>query len=133
MAWQQNNRGWRGEGKIKIFLDGDDEFPTICGTGTEDYFGGAWCFDEKFSAPFLGYPIGNCDGSPGNRHGLYRFHIPDPIRFASDIRVSPCRPLAGAAERAICRCRTISPRSRTGTRRCPPHPSHPCRTAMHSR
>ncbi|MGE5558816.1 MAG: glycoside hydrolase family 172 protein [Bacillota bacterium] len=88
MAWQQNNAGWWGEGEIKFFMDGDAEFPTICGTGTEDYFGGAWCFGQNYSAPFMGYPMGNCDGRPGNRHGLYRFHIMDPIRFESDLRVT---------------------------------------------
>lgn len=88
MAWQQNNSGWWGEGEIKIFLDGDGEFPTICGTGTEDYFGGAWGFGQTFSAPFMGYPLGVCDGRPGNRHGLYRFHIMDPIRFQKDIKVT---------------------------------------------
>ena len=88
MAWQQNSAGWWGEGEIKIFLDGDQEFPTICGTGTEDYFGGAWGFGQNFSAPFLGYPLGACDGKPGNRHGLYRFHIADPIHFQKDIKVA---------------------------------------------
>jgi hypothetical protein len=88
MAWQQNTQGWWGEGEFKVFLDGDREFPTICGTGTEDYFGGAWGFGQTFSAPFLGYPLGACDGKPGNRHGLYRFHILDPIRFETDIRVT---------------------------------------------
>ncbi|MDR0932018.1 MAG: DUF2961 domain-containing protein, partial [Victivallales bacterium] len=58
LTYQQNNDGWWGEGEVKIFIDGDDEFPTICGTGTEDYFGGAWCFGETFSAPFMGYPFG---------------------------------------------------------------------------
>ena len=88
MAWQQNSQGWWGEGEIKVFLDGDGDFPTICGTGTEDYFGGAWCFGQTYSAPFLGYPLGTCDGKPGNRHGLYRFHIMDPIRFREDLRVT---------------------------------------------
>ena len=88
MAWQQNNSGWWGEGEIKFFMDGDTEFPTICGTGTEDYFGGAWCFGQTYSAPFLGYPLGNCEGKPGTRHGLYRFHILDPIRFESDLKVT---------------------------------------------
>ncbi len=88
MAWQQNSQGWWGEGEFKAFIDGDTDFPTICGTGTEDYFGGAWGFGANFSAPFLGYPLGSCDGRPGNRHGLYRFHILDPIRFRSDLRVT---------------------------------------------
>lgn len=89
MAWQQNNGGWWGEGEIKIFLDGDAEFPSICGTGTEDYFGGACCFGKNYSAPYLGYPAGSGDGrKPGSRHRLYRFHIMDPIRFHSDIKVT---------------------------------------------
>jgi len=88
MAWQQNSAGWWGEGEIKIFLDGDGEFPSYCGTGTEDYFGGAWGFGDTFSAPFLGYPLGNCDSRPGNRHGLYRFHVMDPIRFEKDLKVT---------------------------------------------
>ena len=45
MAWGVNNNGWWGEGEIKFYLDGDREFPTICGTGTEDYFCGAYDFD----------------------------------------------------------------------------------------
>ena len=87
MAWQQNSSGWWGEGEFKAFLDGDTEFPTICGTGTEDYFGGAWCFQGNYSAPFLGYPTGSSDSKPGNRHGLYRFHVLDPIRFKSNLRL----------------------------------------------
>ncbi len=88
MAWQQNAAGWWGEGEIKFYLDGDAEFPTLCGTGTEDYFGGAWGFGETFSAPYLGYPLGDSSGRPGTRHGLYRFHVLDPIRFASELRVT---------------------------------------------
>src|SRR5260370_29374056 len=45
MAWGVNNVGWWGEGEIKFYMDGDDEFPTICGTGTEDYFCGSYNFD----------------------------------------------------------------------------------------
>ena len=87
MTWQQNNDGWWGEGEVKMFLDGDDEFPTICGTGTEDYFGGAWCFHRTFSAPFLGYPFGE-EGRTGARHSLYRFHIPDPIHFQREFKAT---------------------------------------------
>lgn len=88
MAWQQNNSGWWGEGEIKMFIDGDEEFPTICGTGTEDYFGGAWCFQNNYSAPFLGYPEGGTEGKPGSRHVLYRFHILDPVFFKNDLKVT---------------------------------------------
>lgn len=94
LAWKQSRNHWWGEGEIKIYLDGDREFPSICGTGTEDYFGGAWGFGKTFSAPYLGYPYSSWDFSKGGdtpagtKHGLYRFHIMDPIRFRSDIKVA---------------------------------------------
>jgi hypothetical protein len=88
MAWQQNNAGWWGEGEIKFFVDGDGEFASLVGTGTEDYFGGAWGFGENYSAPYLGYPLGDSSSRPGSRHGLYRFHIMDPIRFQNDLTVT---------------------------------------------
>lgn len=60
LVWGSNSTGWWGEGEVKFYLDGDDEFPTICGTGTEDYFGGAWNFDaggyREFSGPYTGMP-----------------------------------------------------------------------------
>ncbi|HMB91081.1 MAG TPA: glycoside hydrolase family 172 protein [Rhodothermales bacterium] len=87
MAWQQNNKGWWGEGEIKMYLDGDTEYPTICGTGTEDYFGGAWCFGENYSAPYLGYQkISGTD--VGSRMTMYRFHVLDPVFFKQDLRVT---------------------------------------------
>jgi hypothetical protein len=88
LSWQQNSSGWWGEGEMKFFIDDDRDFPSICGTGTEDYFGGAWCFKGNYSSPFLGYPQGECDDRPGNRHLLYRFHVQDPIRFREDLRVT---------------------------------------------
>ena len=97
MAWGVNNNLWWGEGEIKFFLDGDGEFPTICGTGTEDYFGGAWGFEEHgryaaFSSPFSGMPQVICpDGGVNklnSRYGLYRWHVMDPIRFKQDLRVT---------------------------------------------
>ena len=89
MAWQQNNAGWWGEGEIKMFVDGDRDFPTICGTGTEDYFGGAWCFGEDFSAPYLGFrQVVKQSGEAGARMTLYRFHIQDPVFFERDLRVT---------------------------------------------
>ena len=94
MAWQQNSAGWWGEGEFKAFIDEDKEFPTICGTGTEDYFGGAWGFGSNYSAQFLGYqnlsekPERNPKGClTGDRHIMYRFHIMDPICFQSDLKV----------------------------------------------
>ena len=90
MAVGVNNTGWWGEGEIKFYLDGDREFPTICGTGTEDYFGGAWCFDEtNFSAPFFGYQrVSGERGKAGTRLTLYRFHVADPVFFRRDLRVT---------------------------------------------
>jgi hypothetical protein len=97
IAWGVNNSGWWGEGEVKFFLDGDDEFPTICGTGTEDYFGGAWNFEHPkgeygaFSTAFLGLPqVVKPDGlyRSQQRFGMYRWHIPDPVRFEEDLRVT---------------------------------------------
>ena len=97
IAWGVNNNGWWGEGEIKFYMDGDDEWPTICGTGTEDYFGGAWCFEQpdgvyaSYSTPFLGLPqIIRPDGAFRSqmRFGMYRWHVMDPIRFQQDLRVT---------------------------------------------
>jgi hypothetical protein len=88
LAWTQLSDGWWGEGEVKFFIDGDEEHPTICGTGTEDYFGGAWCFGETYSTPFLGYPLWQKEPGQVPKHGMYRWHIPDPIRFARDLRVT---------------------------------------------
>ena len=88
LAWAQMSDGWWGEGEIKFFMDGDKEFPTICGTGTEDYFGGAWCFGDTYSTPFLGYPLWFKEEGHVPKHGLYRWHILDPIRFESDLKVT---------------------------------------------
>ncbi|HID54900.1 TPA: DUF2961 domain-containing protein [Candidatus Poribacteria bacterium] len=88
LAWTQLSDGWWGEGEIKFYIDGDTEHPTICGTGTEDYFGGAWGFGDTFSTPFLGYPLWQRDPTRVPKHGLYRWHIMDPIRFQSDLKVT---------------------------------------------
>ena len=96
MAWQVNSNGWWGEGEIKFFMDGDDEYPTICGTGTEDYFCGSYNFDRngqyiEFSTPFAGLPqVIRPDGTyqSQQRFGLYRWHIMDPVRFESDLKVT---------------------------------------------
>ncbi len=95
MAWGVNNNGWWGEGEIKFYLDGDEEFPTICGTGTEDYFCGAYNFDnehryEPFCTPYTGMIPFPPDGlyTSQQRFSLYRWHIADPIRFDTDIKVT---------------------------------------------
>jgi hypothetical protein len=98
MAWGVNNAGWWGEGEIKFFLDGDEEFPTICGTGTEDYFCGSYNFENKatkqyqeFSTPYAGlHQVLRPDGVYRSqmRFGMYRWHILDPIRFQQNLRVT---------------------------------------------
>jgi hypothetical protein len=103
MAWQTNNNGWWGEGEIKFFMDGDGQFPTICGTGTEDYFCGSYNFENKaatppryqeFCTPYAGMHQvirGNVDGGMydvNQRFGLYRWHIMDPVRFEDDLKVT---------------------------------------------
>ncbi len=97
IAYQVNNTGWWGEGEIKFYLDGDTDFPTICGTGTEDYFGGAWNWEHPqgqygtYSTPFLGlHQVIQPDGlyRSQQRFGMYRWHIMDPIRFEQDLRVT---------------------------------------------
>jgi hypothetical protein len=96
MGWGINNNGWWGEGEIKFFLDGDDEYPTICGTGTEDYFGGSydWEVDGRYATyttPFLGmHQVLAPDGlyRSQHRHAMYRWHVLDPIRFRTDLRVT---------------------------------------------
>ena len=96
LAWGANNNGWWGEGEIKFFLDGDGQFPTICGTGTEDYFCGSYNFDregkyKEFCTPYSGLhqvirPGG--DYKVTMRFGLYRWHIMDPIRFEKDLKIT---------------------------------------------
>jgi hypothetical protein len=98
MCWGANSPGWWGEGEIKFFLDGDEEFPTICGTGTEDYFCGSYGFSDpatgeymEFSTAYAGMPqVIPADEERGTprRFGLYRWHIMDPIRFEQDLRVT---------------------------------------------
>jgi hypothetical protein len=88
LAWEQLSNGWWGEGEIKFYMDGDMAHPTICGTGTEDYFGGAWGFGDTFSTAFLGYPLHHRREGQIPKHALYRWHVPDPIRFRKDLRVT---------------------------------------------
>jgi len=99
MAWGVHNNGWWGEGEVKFFMDGDGEDPTICGTGTEDYFCGSYNFDvgkenggyREFTTPYAGlHQVFRPDGlyRSQQRFGMYRWHIMDPIRFESDLRVT---------------------------------------------
>ncbi len=105
MAWGVHNNGWWGEGEIKFFIDGDDKYPTICGTGTEDYFCGSYDFDTRkknqygvelvdyteFNTPYAGlHQVIRGDGHYQimQRFGLYRWHITDPIRFDKDLKIT---------------------------------------------
>jgi hypothetical protein len=94
MTWGSNSPGWWGEGEIKFYMDGDKEFPTICGTGTEDYFCGSYGFSkpgtdqyQEFCTPYTGMPqVIKSEKQP--KFGLYRWHIMDPVRFEKDLRVT---------------------------------------------
>jgi len=105
IAWGVHNNGWWGEGEIKFFMDGDTEYPTICGTGTEDYFCGSYDFDTRkknsagieetnyteFCTPYTGlHQVIKGDGHYGiaQRFGLYRWHITDPVRFEKNLKVT---------------------------------------------
>ena len=105
MAYGVHNNGWWGEGEIKFFIDGDTDYPTINGTGTEDYFCGAYDFDTRkkndlgieevnyteFSTPYTGlHQVIKGDGhyQIAQRFGLYRWHLKDPIRFDKDLKVT---------------------------------------------
>ena len=80
---------WYGEGEVKIYRDGDGPHPTICGTGLEDYVGTAWGMGPH-AAFYAGAPLSVRE--PGSRNpdfvGFYRWHIPDPIVFREEMRVT---------------------------------------------
>jgi len=98
MAWRVHDNGWWGEGEIKFYLDGDKDYPTICGTGTEDYFCGSYNFENKvtkqyqeFTTPYAGmHQVIRPDGvyKAVTAFGLYRWHITDPVRFDKDLKVT---------------------------------------------
>jgi hypothetical protein len=105
LAYGSNKNGWWGEGEIKFFMDGDTKFPTIIGTGTEDYFCGSYNFESRkknpdgtetrayteFTGPYTGLPqVIKGDGlyNVAQRFGLYRWHIADPIRFEKNLKVT---------------------------------------------
>lgn len=100
-------RYWWGEGEVKFYIDGDKKYPTICGTGMEDYFGGSWSFashengktiENNYYTPYLGYPFySNHDDLVYNPYhnddcppmrGFYRWHLMDPIFFEKDLKVT---------------------------------------------
>ena len=96
LHWGVKSNGWWGEGEIKFFIDGDTDYPSICGTGTEDYFCGAYNFDvngkyTEFSSPYSGLSkVGTTDEIYRSQRyfDMYRWHITDPIYFKKDLRVT---------------------------------------------
>lgn len=78
---------WWGEGDEMIFIDGDDK-PTIHGTGSEDYFCNAWGYHKPFSYPYYGAPYYVVREDGGRTITVYRWHVPDPVRFDKSIRVT---------------------------------------------
>ena len=97
MAWGVTTAAG-GEGEIKFYMDGDTDFPTIAGTGTEDYFCGSYNFEnratkqyQEFSTAYAGlHQVIRPDGvyASQQRFGMYRWHIVDPIRFKKDLKVT---------------------------------------------
>jgi len=75
---------WWGEGEVKIYLDGDREFPTLAGTGTEDYIGTAWG-QGRFDHLYQGCHLAD---SEKMQFSFYRLHVPDPVYFYQDIRAT---------------------------------------------
>jgi hypothetical protein len=82
--------GWWGEGDDMFFVDGEAWPPSLHGTGTEDYFCGAWNYnnlERTFSAPYFGYHF-KTNADYTGKHSQYRYHIEDPIRFKTSLRFS---------------------------------------------
>lgn len=75
---------WWGEGEVKIYLDGDGERPTLCGTGTEDYIGTGWG-QGAYAHRYQGCPLADREKY---QYGFYRLHIPDPVWFNENIRAT---------------------------------------------
>jgi len=75
---------WWGEGEVKVYMNGDTDYPTLVGSGTEDYIGTAWGQGQYYNE-FQGCPIAD----PENKQWtFYRFHIPDPVYFKTDCMVT---------------------------------------------
>ncbi len=89
---------WWGEGEVKVYLDGDTELPTLNGTGAEDYPGSAWglkAYINQYQGCFL---------AEAPRFTLYRYHIPDPIFFEEECRVTIQR-MGGASRPEVVKIR----------------------------
>jgi hypothetical protein len=98
LTWQPRTAGWWGEGEVKFFIDGDRANPTICGTGTEDYFCGSYDFEDPtgkkyqtFNTPYTGLAQvvpPDVIYQANQKFGMYRWHIPDPVRFEQNLKVT---------------------------------------------
>lgn len=89
LAWTQMEPGWFGEGEVKFYIDGDGKFPTICGTGTEDYFLGSFGFPQPYSTAYAGTVLSaNENLAPPQHWSVYRWHVQDPVNFEHDLRVT---------------------------------------------
>ena len=77
-------KSWWGEGEVKVYLDGDSDYPTLCGTGTEDYIGTGWG-QGQYATLYQGCHLAD---SEKMQYCFYRWHIPDPIYFREDIRIT---------------------------------------------
>ena len=85
LSVHQLDRGWFGEGDERFYIDGED-YPSMRGTGTEEYFGYAWGL-QRFSGDYFGVPM--FDGQyPGDRVSAYRWHIPDPVPFKKSLKLT---------------------------------------------
>ena len=75
---------WWGEGEVKMFVDGDAEFPSLIGTGTEDYIGSAWGLGA-YAQRYQGCPLAD---AINKQWSFYRYHVPDPIYFQTQCKVT---------------------------------------------
>ncbi len=75
---------WWGEGEVKVYLDGDTDLPTLCGTGTEDYIGTGWG-QGRYARAYQGCHVADHENM---QYCFYRYHIPDPVFFHQDARVT---------------------------------------------
>jgi hypothetical protein len=113
LSIEQQDDSWWGEGDVRMYVDGQKE-PSIAGTGSEDDFGGAWCYTHEFSYPQFGAPLRgrfNAQGvlerctpdlrgkdlnqwrwpeawKPGDLWNVYRYHVADPVPFRKSILVN---------------------------------------------
>jgi hypothetical protein len=78
------SESWWGEGEVKVYLDGDEQFPTLCGTGTEDYIGTGWG-QGQYANLYQGCQLAD---KAGMQYCFYRLHVPDAIYFHKDCRVT---------------------------------------------